>query len=193
MDAWRIVRLDPLIEEQADDQLAIVSNSKHFLSLPLIQHLVKQIYTGHLVYSPISSRALISDSYISDRTRLKRRPSHSSLLSHSHSPPHAGASKEEEELVEVYTYNPYESGWLDHQRLRVPKWRKWLDFTSFVMLLSLFVATLARESSLLLCLLLLFITRPSHTSRLRSVVSLPPRRLCSWTGGALHPRAGADW
>jgi hypothetical protein len=52
--------------------------------------------------------------------------------------------------VEVYTYNPYESGWLDHQRLRVPKWRKWLDFISFVILMSLFVATLARESLLLL-------------------------------------------
>lgn len=43
-------------------------------------------------------------------------------------------------------YNPYESGWLDHQRLRVPKWRKWLEFLSFGILLSLFVATLACES-----------------------------------------------
>jgi hypothetical protein len=50
-------------------------------------------------------------------------------------------------LVEVYPYNPYESGWLDHQRLRVPKWRKWLDFISFVILMNLFVATLARMSS----------------------------------------------
>ena len=122
----------------ADIQLAIVSNSKHFLSLPLIQHLVRQIYTGHLVYSPQSSRSLISDSYISDRDRIRRRPSHSSLHhpSQSHSPIR-------EDLVEVYPYNPYESGWLDHQRLRVPKWRKWLDFISFVILMSLFVATLA--------------------------------------------------
>jgi hypothetical protein len=125
---------------EADEQLAIVSNSKHFLSLPLIQHLVRQIYTGHLVYSPQSSRSLISDSYISDRTRIRRRPSHSSL--HHPSPSQA----REEDLVEVYTYNPYESGWLDHQRLRVPKWRKWLDFISFVILMSLFVATLARMS-----------------------------------------------
>lgn len=40
-------------------------------------------------------------------------------------------------------YNPYESSWLDHQRLRVPKWRKWLEFLSFAILLSLFIATLA--------------------------------------------------
>jgi hypothetical protein len=121
----------------------------------IIQHLVRQIYLGHLVYSPQSSRALISDSYISDRTRLRRRPSHSSIH-HSHPhinsssqahPPARSEEAEREELVEVYTYNPYESGWLDHQRLRVPKWRKWLDFTSFVILMSLFVATLAREFS----------------------------------------------
>ena len=130
------------------DQLAIVSNSKHFLSLPLIQHLVRQIYLGHLVYSPQSSRALISDSYISDRTRLRRRPSHSSL----HHPQSGNQEQEQEELAEVYTYNPYESGWLDHQRLRVPKWRKWLDFTSFGILMMLFVATLARTSSILLTL-----------------------------------------
>jgi hypothetical protein len=126
-----------------DRQLAIVSNSKHFLSLPLIQHLVNQIYVGHLVYSPISSRSLISDSYISDRTRLRRRASHSSLRPPSDSR-HAKAGSEE--LVEVYAYNPYEASWLDHQRLRVPKWRKWLDFTSFVVLMSLFVATLACKS-----------------------------------------------
>ena len=127
---------------EANAQLAIVSNSKHFLSLPLIQHLVRQIYTGHLVYSPQSSRSLIADSYISDRTRIRRRPSHSSLHHPSESQSR-GSSQAQEDLVEVYPYNPYESGWLDHQRLRVPKWRKWLDFISFVILMSLFVATLA--------------------------------------------------
>ena len=141
----RIRTVEGHIEEyqEADSQLAIVSNSKHFLSLPLIQHLVRQIYTGHLVYSPQSSRSLISDSYISDRTRIRRRPSHSSLHHPSQS---RSSSPAREDLVEVYPYNPYESGWLDHQRLRVPKWRKWLDFISFVILMSLFVATLARMS-----------------------------------------------
>lgn len=141
----RLIRSDNEAWHENDQkliyQLAIVSNSKHFLSLPLIQHLIRQIYLGHLVYSPQSSRALISDPYISDRTRLRRRPSNSSLRD-----PHQPEQNGKEELAEVYTYNPYESGWLDHQRLRVPKWRKWLDFTSFAILMMLFVATLARTS-----------------------------------------------
>lgn len=43
----------------------------------------------------------------------------------------------------MYQYNPYDAGWLDHTRLRVPKWRKWLEFTSFAILLVLFIATLS--------------------------------------------------
>ncbi|RXK38635.1 hypothetical protein M231_04141 [Tremella mesenterica] len=93
-------------------ELAIVSTSKHFLSLPLIQHLINEIYLGHLVYSPLASRALISDMY-------------------------------KEDLAEVYVYDPFTAGWLDHQRLRVPKWRWWLEFGSFVVLLVLFVTTLS--------------------------------------------------
>lgn len=45
-------------------------------------------------------------------------------------------------------YNPYEAGWLHHQRLRVPKWRNWIEFTNFAILLGLFIATLACESAL---------------------------------------------
>ena len=148
--------------------MAIVSNSKHFLSLPLIQHLVNQIYVGQLIYTPNSSRSLITDTYISHKTRLRRRPSHSSFTNatsntntnvtvtanannNSSIPadpgieglPDTGNVQEEEGLAEVYTYNPYEASWLDHQRLRVPKWRKWLEFLSFGILLSLFIATLA--------------------------------------------------
>lgn len=48
-------------------------------------------------------------------------------------------------------YNPYESSWLDHQRLRVPKWRKWLEFLSFAILMGLFIATLACEFPLIPC------------------------------------------
>ncbi|ODO10755.1 hypothetical protein I350_01352 [Cryptococcus amylolentus CBS 6273] len=91
-------------------ELAIVSTSKNFLALPLIQHLIKLIYSGQLIYSPESSRSIISDSYVSEQ---------------------------------VYMYNPYEAGWLDHSRLKVPKWRKSMEFASFAILLVLFVATLA--------------------------------------------------
>ncbi|WVQ78363.1 hypothetical protein IAT38_000448 [Cryptococcus sp. DSM 104549] len=128
-------------------ELAIVSTSKHFLSLPLIQHLINQIYSGHLIYSPISSRSIIADSYISERNRQRRRPSDrpgasgfTSIYS-VHQDEDSGAP--EEDLHEVYVYNPYEAGWLDHQRLKVPKWRKSMEFMSFVLLLGLFVSTLA--------------------------------------------------
>ncbi|WVR05298.1 hypothetical protein IAU60_002312 [Kwoniella sp. DSM 27419] len=145
-------------------ELAIVSTSKHFLSLPLIQHLVNLIYTGQLIYSPVSSRSLITDSYVSERTRQKRRASHSGLdagRNQNHSGTSAFASRlnvpnPEDEghnhpygmtdtMAEVYVYNPYEAGWLDHQRLKVPKWRKTMEFGSFVILLALFVATLAAK------------------------------------------------
>ncbi|ODN83174.1 hypothetical protein L202_01365 [Cryptococcus amylolentus CBS 6039] len=127
-------------------ELAIVSTSKNFDALPLIQHLIKLIYSGQLIYSPESSRSIISDSYVSERTRQKRRISpdragnsgFGSVYSHTHS--HAG---DQEELKEVYMYNPYEAGWLDHSRLKVPKWRKSMEFASFAILLVLFVATLA--------------------------------------------------
>lgn len=153
-----------------------MSNSKHFLSLPLIQHLVNQIYVGHLIYTPSSSRSLITDTYVSQKTRIRRRPSHSSVTTRGGVGTAATATTstqdgrgqvdevEGEELAEVYTYNPYESSWLDHQRLRVPKWRKWLEFLSFGILLSLFVATLAGTS--------LPPVLPSHPNPVRSMWEL---------------------
>lgn len=128
-------------------QLAIVSSSKHFLSLPLIQHLINQIYTGHLIYLPVSSRSLISDTYISDRT-MKRRQGSSSA---STSPRPTSAKGKARELgqrsAQVFVYDPYEAGWLDHQRLRVPKWRNYLECLTFAILIALYIATLSSESS----------------------------------------------
>lgn len=95
----------------------------------------------------MSSRSIISDSYISERTRQRRRhQAHdqwgtlgsTSVHSHAH-------TNDDEELREVYVYNPYQAGWLDHSRLKVPKWRKCMEFMSFVILLALFVSTLACE------------------------------------------------
>nr|XP_019013635.1 nonselective cation channel [Kwoniella pini CBS 10737]OCF52416.1 nonselective cation channel [Kwoniella pini CBS 10737] len=96
-------------------ELAIVSTSKRFLSLPLIQHLISLIYKGQLIYAPVSTRSIITDSYA------------------------------EEDLAEVYVYNPYEAGWLDHQRLKVPKWRKTMEAGSFIILMILYVSTLAAK------------------------------------------------
>ncbi|WWC89900.1 uncharacterized protein L201_004829 [Kwoniella dendrophila CBS 6074] len=138
-------------------ELAIVSTSKHFLSLPLIQHLINLIYTGQLIYSPISARSIITDSYISERTRQRRLPSNThGIASTSGFSTYAGQTQDnavhdhllenpQEELAEVYEYNPYEAGWLDHQRLKVPKWRKTMEAGSFIILLLLFVSTLAAK------------------------------------------------
>lgn len=122
-------------------ELAIVSSSKHFLSLPLVQHLVNEIYLGHLVYSPVTSRALISDSYVSEGHRQRRRASHSHPSSGRPSPAPSDPTGETES--EVFTYNPFEAGWLDHRRLRVPRWRWWMEVSSFTVLLVLFVTLLS--------------------------------------------------
>ncbi|WRT67253.1 uncharacterized protein IL334_004220 [Kwoniella shivajii] len=137
-------------------ELAIVSTSKHFLSLPLIQHLINLIYTGQLIYSPISARSIITDSYVSERTRQRRRPSTShGIVATSGFSSMAGNEQilddpingkdDAEDLAEVYMYNPYEAGWLDHQRLKVPKWRKTIEAGSFVILMALYVSTLAAK------------------------------------------------
>ncbi|KAK1924838.1 hypothetical protein DB88DRAFT_534891 [Papiliotrema laurentii] len=121
-------------------ELAIVTTSKRFLSLPIVQRLIHGIYVGSLVYSPSSTRALITDTYISERTKKQRQPSHSSF----HRPLSALAkSKSREKLADVYLYNPYEAGWLDHGRLRVPKYRRWQEFLSQAILLTLFITTLS--------------------------------------------------
>ncbi|WVN86773.1 uncharacterized protein L203_101945 [Cryptococcus depauperatus CBS 7841] len=132
------------IEEMTSSalELAIVSNSKNLLSLPLIQHLINLIYSGRLIYTPISTRSIISDSYISEQTRRRRHLSHNTSGPSDYTALHSHRHVNDDRLQEVYVYNPYESGWLDHSRLKVPKWRKNMEFASFVILLILFVSTL---------------------------------------------------
>jgi hypothetical protein len=126
--------------------------------------LISQIYNGNLIYIPQSSRSLISDSYVSERTKRRRRASHSSNTAGGSAsasatptrprpPPlhlEAGERQRRDSLedagAEVFVYNPFEAGWLDHQRLRVPKWRNALEFLSFGILMGLFIATLASRS-----------------------------------------------
>lgn len=84
-------------------ELAIVAQAKHFISQPMVQHLVAEIHSGRLTYEPISFKT---------------------------------------GEVRVYPYNPYRTGWLDYGRLRVPRWRHWIEFGTFATLIGLFVATL---------------------------------------------------
>ncbi|KAL1406840.1 hypothetical protein Q8F55_006249 [Vanrija albida] len=117
--------------------LAIVSGSKKFLSQPLVQHLITLIYDGDLIYAPVSSNALIADN-LSVPTPARRRHTHRATTN--------TEEDDEEECnqpVEVYAYNPYKAGWLDYQRLRVPKWRRWIEFLSLTALITLFLLTLS--------------------------------------------------
>lgn len=152
--------------EQARDsamELAIVSDAKRVLAQPLIQHLIDNIYTGELVWQPQTSHSLIADNFISAKTRRRQLAQR-------------GPARETTPLLDeydpesatVYLYNPYRAGWLDYTRLRVPRWRGWIEFVSFAILLGLFVATL---SSAYLSFRLLI---PSSRSQGRH-----------WSGGAL--------
>jgi hypothetical protein len=119
--------------------MAIVSLAKHFLSTPLVQHLITLIHSGQVVYLPHTTRSLIQDTYRSETTqaRLRRSPTgaeRGEISGHGHDPAEMGG---------VYTYDPFEAGWLDHGRLRVPRWRNWLEFQSFAVLLVLFIWTLS--------------------------------------------------
>lgn len=108
-------------------ELAIVSVAKRLLSQPIVQHLVGAIYTGDLVYAPSVNRSLIPDSYV---------------------PPRRGKGhkgKSDDDAFDVYAYNPYEAGWLDTTRLRVPRWRHWIEFGTFATLIALFMWTLISE------------------------------------------------
>lgn len=108
-------------------ELAIVSVAKRLLSQPIVQHLVGAIYSGDLVYAPSANRSLIPDSYVPPRRGKGRK------------------GKVEGDAFDVYAYNPYEAGWLDTSRLRVPRWRHWIEFGTFATLIALFMWTLISE------------------------------------------------
>lgn len=105
-----------------------------------MQRIAGHIYNGELVYAPISTNTLIPDRIVSSLSRNSRPPH----------PTGAGArltqrpvdDEEEAREVDVYEYNPFKAGWLDYRRLRVPRWRRWIEGLSFAILLVLFVLTL---------------------------------------------------
>jgi hypothetical protein len=95
--------------------MAIATESKHFLSSPLVQTIVNDIYRGRVVFSITSNNSVLVDNY-------KPKP------------------------IEVY--NVHHSPFLDHYRLRVPRYGAILEFLNFAMLLALFLMALASQSSL---------------------------------------------
>ncbi|PVF95960.1 hypothetical protein CPB86DRAFT_763124 [Serendipita vermifera] len=104
-------------EEDLDDpasalEIAIATEGKHFLSTPLAQTVVNDIYTGRVVYTVASSRALIADNY-------------------------------KQKQIEIY--DPKAAPWLDHYRLRVPKYGQILEFINYTILLLTFLLCLSNK------------------------------------------------
>ena len=93
-------------------KMAIATESKHFLSSPLVQTLVNDIYRGRVVFSMTSHHSVLADNY----------------------KPRA-----------IDIYNVHNAPFLDHYRLRVPRYSAILEFLNFVMLLSLFLLALASK------------------------------------------------
>ncbi|KAK7690562.1 hypothetical protein QCA50_005660 [Cerrena zonata] len=101
---------EDLHEPQCALEMAIATESKHFLSSPVVQTIVNDIYTGRVVFSMTSHRSVLADNY-------KPR------------------------FIEIY--DVLKAPFLDHYRLRVPKYGATLEFLNFVALLLLFLLCLS--------------------------------------------------
>ncbi|PSS03512.1 hypothetical protein PHLCEN_2v3980 [Hermanssonia centrifuga] len=104
-------------DENADDpqcalEMAIATEAKRFISLPLVQAVVNDIHAGRLVFSMTSHKSVLADNY----------------------KPRA-----------IEYYNVHDNPFLDHYRLRVPRYGAILEFLSFVILLLLFLMALSTQ------------------------------------------------
>lgn len=90
--------------------MAISTQSKQFLSSPLVQNVINDIWAGRILLSSSTNNALVKDDY---KTR------------------------------EITTYDFRNEPFLDHYRLRVPKYRAMLEFMNFGLLLFFFVLCLS--------------------------------------------------
>jgi hypothetical protein len=108
--------------------MAIVSSSKHFLATPLAQRVIDAIHSGAIVYTSRSSRSIINDTYVS--SNRKQRIADNQRRYSAVSTTLSGRSVHVTDGDGVYVYDAREAGWLDHTRLRVPKWRTmmWVAF-----------------------------------------------------------------
>lgn len=95
-------------------KMAISTQSKRFLSSPLVQNVINDIWAGRILLSSATNNALVKDDY---KTR------------------------------EITTYDFRNEPFLDHYRLRVPKYRAMLEFMNFALLLFFFVVCLSSMCS----------------------------------------------
>jgi hypothetical protein len=130
--------------------MAIVSSAKRFLATPLAQKVINLIHSGQIVYTSQSSRSIINDSYTSAR---RAAASASGFMSRALcnnelgivGPTAAGVTGGKN--VGVYVYDPQVAGWLDHGRLRIPKYRSIIEFINFTILTALFVFAITHKNN----------------------------------------------
>ncbi|KAF8638246.1 hypothetical protein AX17_002268 [Amanita inopinata Kibby_2008] len=101
---------DDINSPQSALEMAISTGAKFFLSTPLCQKVVNQIYSGVVVFSIKTTRSVLADNY----------------------KPRA-----------IKMHDPREAPFLDHYRLRVPKYSAILEFLNFCMLFFTFVLCLS--------------------------------------------------
>ncbi|KAG7444146.1 receptor-activated Ca2+-permeable cation channel [Guyanagaster necrorhizus] len=103
---------DDLNSPQSALEMAISSESKHFLSCPVSQKVVNDIYSGRVVFSTAAHRSVLADNYKS-------------------------------RAIEVYDCR--KAPFLDHYRLRVPRYGSILEFLNFAVLLCTFILCLTYQ------------------------------------------------
>lgn len=107
----------PVLTDSFHDlQMAIMTESKHFLASALVQEVINEIWSGRVLFSTASNHSLLADNY-------KARP----IAAH---------------------HDPKGAPFLDHYRLRVPKYRSLIELLNFCILLFLFVLCLSSERPL---------------------------------------------
>ncbi|KAK0487093.1 receptor-activated Ca2+-permeable cation channel [Armillaria novae-zelandiae] len=103
---------DDLNSPQSALEMAISTESKHFLSCPVSQKVVNDIYSGRVIFSTAAHRSVLADNY-------KPR------------------------AIEVYDCR--KAPFLDHYRLRVPRYGTILEFLNFAVLLCTFILCLTYQ------------------------------------------------
>ncbi|KAH8100884.1 hypothetical protein BXZ70DRAFT_936367 [Cristinia sonorae] len=113
MDEVRdLVGNDEIDDPQCALEMAIATEAKTFISSPVVQTVVNDIYAGRVVFSMTSHRSVLADNYKPKATEF---------------------------------YDVRKAPFLDHYRLRVPRYGAMLEFINFGILLFLFVACLSSK------------------------------------------------
>ncbi|KAI9463324.1 hypothetical protein BJY52DRAFT_79038 [Lactarius psammicola] len=98
-----------VVDLQSALEMAISSSAKRFVSSPIVQSVVNDIYSGRVIYSSSGNRSIVADNY---------------------------------KLRAIEIYNSRNAPWLNHYRLRVPRYGAILEFLNFTYLLVTFILCL---------------------------------------------------